>query len=359
MPKKYAPELKQDQTHADSHQHPAWFGSVMGTGAVAVVLAGQGTQWDSSIANAAGVAFLLLATAFALILMPRYALRMVDRSRFATELAHPAQGPMLATLPAGLLVLAIAWGRVGPLLLPNSTALWIDASLLTIGAVLALALGLLWSASIFQSNSGMEGINGGWLIPPVMNLLVPLGLAPLIVANPEHASLLLLIGFAFFGVGVLLFISIFTLFIARLVMHEAFPAAMAPSLWIPLAPAGISGLALMRLLESAQASNVPGFPNVNTGVAVAAMMFGFGLWWAAFACLELRRLRKTSSIPVHPGWWGFVFPAAAMTLSIGAMGLITDIYSVQLLALAATVLTVLLWLFVAARTLRMMFRKLA
>ena len=59
---------------------------------------------------------------------------------------------MLATVPAGILVLAVAWGRLGPTLLPVSTSLWINAVLLAIGVAVALPLGLAWSASMLRSS---------------------------------------------------------------------------------------------------------------------------------------------------------------------------------------------------------------
>ena len=41
--------------------------------------------------------------------------------------------------------------------------------------------------------------------------------------------------------------------------------------------------------------------------------------WAGFAALELHRMRQSGGVPLHPGWWGFVFPVAALSLSCGAL----------------------------------------
>lgn len=335
------------------HRHPAWYGSVMGTGALALAFATQGATWAAAWLDSLAAGALLLASLLAIVLLPRYARRFSDRVALATELADPAAGAMLATLPAGLLVLATGWGRVGPELVPTGAALWIAGILLVMGAVLALAMGTLWSAAILRATPGLEGVNGGWLIPPVMNLLVPLALAPLIVANPSAAPVLVLVGFAFYGIGILLFIAMLTLLVARLALRDPLPAGMAPSLWIPLAPAGMMGLALLRLEQAAEGAGVPGFTGTAAGLVVSAMGIGFGLWWAVFAGLELRRIRAAGGPPVHPGWWGFVFPIGAMTLSIAAVGSATDIVSVQVLGAAATVILVLVWALVAARTVRM------
>jgi C4-dicarboxylate transporter/malic acid transport protein len=340
-------------TAAGPHQHPAWFGAVMGTVALALAFAAESTTWGLDWLGKVAFATLVLASVIALVLLPRYVARLRDLPALLAEIANPGHGAMLATLPAGLLVLAAGWGRIGPLMISTSVSLWIDATLLIVGVVIALALGLTWSSTMLGSAPGLEGVNGGWLIPPVMNMLVPLALAPLIVANTESAPLLLLIGFAFYGIGLILFLAILTLLIARLALMDPLPAAMAPSMWLPLAPAGVLGLALIRLLQAGTEAKVAGFTNATPGLMVAAMGIGFGLWWASFAALEMRRMHRADGVPVHPGWWGFVFPVAAMTLSIAAVGTATDIGLVKVIGLAATTLLTIVWAYVFAKTLRM------
>ena len=342
---------------AGPHGHPAWFGSVMGTGALALAFATEAATWDWPWLDTVAAVMLALASLLAIALLPRYVRRLGNRAALQEEIAHPAHGAMLATLPAGLLVLAVGWGRIGPSMVSTTASLWIDGVLLTLGTIIALGLGWAWASTMLRTRPGLEGVNGGWLIPPVMNLLVPLGLAPLIVANPDTAPLLLLVGFAFYGIGSILFLAILTLVVARLVLHDPPPAAMAPSMWIPLAPAGVLGLSLMRLLQAGTESSVPGFTGATTGVIVAAMGIGFGLWWAAFAALELGRVARNGGAPVHPGWWGFVFPIAAMTLSISAVGAATEIAAIEVFGLVATIALTGVWLLVLARTFRMFARR--
>lgn len=325
----------------------------MGTGAVALAFAVEAATWHWPWLDLLAKAGLILASLLAIVLLPRYLVRARSRSDLATEIADPGHGAMLATLPAGLLVLASAWGRIGPTLIPVGAALTIDAVLLVIGAVLALAIGLGWATTMLRTSPGLAGVNGGWLIPPVMNLLVPLGLAPLIVANPGAAAVLTMTGLAFYGIGALLFLAILPLLVARLAVADPLPAGMAPSLWIPLAPAGVIGLSLIRLLQAASAAKVDGFGGATAGLVVAAMGLGFGLWWAAFAWLDVRRMRRNGPLPIHPGWWGFVFPVGAMTLSMATVGQVAQSTVINVIGLAMTVILTALWLYVAARTVRL------
>jgi C4-dicarboxylate transporter/malic acid transport protein len=332
------------------HRHPAWFGSVMGTGATSVVLLLQAETWDLPWLAWVSVAFLLLATALALVLWPRYARRLRDRSALATELADPGHGAMLATFPAGLLVLAVAWGKVGPEFLPVTAAVWIDIVLASVGVVIALALGIQWAGAIAENTNDLASVNGGWLIPPVMNLIVPMTLVPVMALYPEQAPWLLVVGFAFLGIGTVLFLAMFTLLVIRLALRPRQLPQLAPSLWIPLAPAGVLGFALLRLLQAGEAAGVEGFTSVTAGVIVSAMGIGLGLWWAGFAGLELRRLRREGGVPFHPGWWGYVFPIAAMTLSITAVGGAVGSWGIQVVSVIATVVLLLVWGMVAIRT---------
>lgn len=316
--------------------HPAWFGAVMGTGSVSLALSVQAVTWDAVWLLWAARFFLVLASLLAVVLLPRYGRRFRDRAALVSEVGDPAHGAMLATLPAGLLLLATAWGRVGW----QPVGLWVDTVLLVIGVVVALGLGLWWSASMLRGQQGLEGVNGGWLIPPVMNLIVPLALAPLIAEFP--GPVLPLLGFMFYGIGVFLFFALLTLLIARLALRPPLPAAMAPSMWIPLAPAGVIGLALLQLLKATGADPA-------AGVIVAAMGLGFGLWWSAFAWLQLRRAKP----PLHPGWWGFVFPIAAMTLSWANVALLTGVVGLEVVGALATLGLLGLWALVALRTVRL------
>lgn len=337
--------------------HPAWFGAVMGTGALGMAVSAQAWILSATWPTAVGMGLVMLASLLAIILAPRYLGRLTRRDELAHEIADAAHGPMLATVPAGLLVLSIGWSRVASEFLPEALAMWVAGILLAFGAVIALALGLTWSAAMLQQSQGLERVNGGWLIPPVMNLLVPLALAPFVAAHPEQASGLVLLGFAFYGIGIILFLIVMTLLVARFAAHEPLPAMMAPSMWIPLAPAGVLGLSFLRLQQAATEAAVPGFSGATAGMIASAIGIGFGLWWAGFAALELRRIRASGGPPVHPGWWGFVFPVAAMVLSISALASAADVALLGVLGLVAAVGLAVLWVFVAWRTLPLVHRR--
>lgn len=343
------------------HQHPAWFGSVMGTAALAVALA-QSVEalevlgWlsdTSGVASALDVftqVMLVIASVLALVLTPRYLTRSRDRAALQHEIADPAHGAMLATFPAGLLVLAVAWGRIGPELLTRDVALVVSGFFIIVGTAGAIALSVLWASAQGRGDAQLAGIHGGWLIPPVMSLLVPLALAPFVVAFPEQAAWLVVMALAFYGVGIFLFLSLFSLLIARLALRPPLANAMSPSLWIPLAPAGIMGLALIKITSAGADAGLWLPAIVTLGIVISAMGIGLGLWWTLFALGDLLRVRRGGGLPFHPGWWSFVFPIAAMQLSITALGLALDTAPVLVAGLVIFVVLIIIWLGVAIRT---------
>jgi tellurite resistance protein TehA-like permease len=330
------------------HAQPAWFGTVMGTGATSILfyVTYERVEWPVLLWGA--IAFLWITSALTVILWPRYFRRLAKRHELAHEIADPAHGAMLATFPAGLLVLAISWGTVGQQSIPSNIALVIGAILLVVGGLMAFIYSALWASVISRVEVPLTKINGGWLIPVVMNLLVPVALVPIIKKFPDQAPALLAIGFGFLGIGSLLFIAVFALLIVRIATQESLPAPMVPSLWIPLAPAGVFGIAIIRLFQAGVQTDVIDPDFIVLAEVLAAMGIGFGLWWAVFAGIDLRRAVKGGGIPFHLGWWGVVFPVVSMAIAISLLDQLLD--SSVLVALAVGAIGLGVWLVVATRT---------
>lgn len=342
---------------AGVHAHPAWFGAVMGTGALALALAAQSAHWASRSLGVAAFTALLLATAYALVLAPRYLGRLGSGRALAAEMADPARGPMLATFPAGILVLALAWGRAGALVVPAAVASSVAIALLALGVLTALGYGIAWTAILLRSTIAIEQVNGGWLIPPVMTLLVPLGVQPVMQRFPGAAAELSVVAFAFLGIGGLLFLALFGLLMMRLALHAPLPAALAPSLVIPLAPAPVLGLATLRLQQGAASHGVTAFGGIGAGLALSAVGLGFAAWWLAVVAIELARLHRLGDLSTHPGWWGFVFPIGALALTGDALGSAITSSALVWLGAIVTGALAIVWAVVALRTARDVARR--
>ncbi len=299
--------------------HPGWFGAVMGT-AVIGVIAYQNPGGVASLADAGravGVAMVGLAAALAVALGIPYVVRWLRYPAAAqADLANPAVGGLYGTFPGGLLVLALGIATVGPSVADDGAVTAAVLALALVGVTLAFAISVAFTVQLFL-RTGVEApaANGAWFIPPVVTIIVPVVLAtftPHVAAGDLPA--LAALEYAFWGMGLLLFLLVASLLYDRLVFHPLPGAPLAPSIWIGLGPVGVGSLALMRLATTSASVWGDAAPTISAASAVAATtLWGLGLWWLAASIVMLVVYLRRGRLPYGVGWWGFTFPLGAFT----------------------------------------------
>lgn len=338
--------------------HPGWFGAVMGTAVIGIIAYQNpgGAPGLADAAHALGVAMVALGAALAVVLGVPYVVRWVRHPEAAmSDLRSPFAGALYGTFPGGILVLVVGLATVGPSLGAPDAVTATIAVLGIVGIVLAFAISVVFAYLLFVEHQvGPHTANGAWFIPPVVNIIVPLALLPLLphVAVADAATLLA-VGYAFFGMGLLLFLLVASLLYDRLVFHPLPAAPLAPSLWIGLGPVGVGSLVLLRLAQAGAPLWGAGAATVGTLSTLAATaLWGFGLWWLAAAALLLAGYLRRGGLPFGIGWWAFTFPLGAFAAS--TLGL-ARAWSSNLLEGFAVLLFLLLvgfWLLVTAGTLQ-------
>ena len=336
--------------------HPGWFGAVMGTGIVAVIASMDPGQ-ETSLAPAARTLsqiMAILAAAVATILVVPYLGRFARHPDAAlSDLRDPVAGALYATLPGGVLVLAAVAAAVGPTWWPASTLRDVVTALAWVGTPLAFAMSVLFAYLLFaRSEMVLETVNGGWFIPPVVNIVVPLVLVPLVHgSSPATARALLMASYAFWGMGFVLYLLIVTMFHHRLVVHPLPPAALAPSLLIGLGPIGVGAVALMEMAVAGSALSVSAAPTVALMSRLAATaIWGFGVWWLATAAVLLAHYVRTGPVPYGVGWWAFTFPLGAYTAATLTLARAWALTGLEWAGAGLFVLLGVFWLVVAGRS---------
>ncbi len=338
--------------------HPGWFGAVMGT-AIVGVAAYENPGGEGALTRAAhgvGVAFVLAAWAAAVLVAVPYLTRLVrHRDAALADLRHPVLGALYGTFSGAIVVLAVATAAVGGSLLSPHAVVAVVAVLAAVGGLTAFATGVLFTYVLFTRDGlAADGANGGWFIPPVVSIIIPLTLMPLLPhVGDSAARLLLLAGYAGFGVGFFLFLLVAAVLFGRLVFHPLPPAALAPSLWIGLGPIGVGSLALLRLAAAGQpywGDQAATIQRVST--LAAAVLWGFGLWWLATAALLLVRYLRRGRLPYGVGLWAFTFPLGAYTVATLQLARSWPSHPLEWAAAALLVVLAGFWLAVAAGTLR-------
>lgn len=336
--------------------HPGWFASVMGTGIVAVTTYNNPGGWSplAGSAHVIGVGLAVTTYLLAAALLVANGARWIAHTRAAVaDFRHPLKGAMHATLPGGLLVAAVMTSVVSPSLFSPAVTTWIIAILGSLGSALALVMGVAFAVVLITGQPPVESVNGGWFIPPVVTIIIPMALAPLVSrVDAGMAGLLVIASYAFFGMGFLLFLVTLGLVYDRLVLHPLAPAPLAPTVWIGLGPIGISALVPLTLAKAGAGLWPDLAPAVNLVTRLASTaVWGFGLWWLALAVVLLVRYLRTGGVPFHLGWWAFVFPLGAYTAGTITLARAWQSSALEALAAVLYVGLIVAWVAVGVRTL--------
>jgi C4-dicarboxylate transporter/malic acid transport protein len=336
--------------------HPGWFGAVMGTGIVAVAASLNPGHVASlaaparTLAQTMAIVAAVLAVALA---VPYLGLFVRHHDAALADLRDPVAGALYATVPGGILVLAATAAAVGPTWWSATTVRDVLTGLAWVGVPLAFVMSIVLAYLLFlRSELAPETVNGGWFIPPVVNIVVPLVLVALVHgSSPATARFLLLASYGFWGMGFLLYLLIVTMLHQRLVLHPLPHAGLAPSLWIGLGPIGVGALALLKMAAAGAAT----FGSIAPIVALvsklaATALWGFGVWWLVAAALLLVHYLRSGPIPYGIGWWAFTFPLGAYTVATLSLAKAWGLSGLEWAGAGLFVLLVLFWLVVAGRT---------
>ena len=335
--------------------HPGWFASVMGTAIVAVATYDNPGNLSAlaGVAHGLGAVLAVLAYAMGAVLVVAYAVRWVRHTEAArADLRHPVMGAMHATVPGGLLVLAVMTSVVGPELFSAGAVVVVVATLAILGAALGLLISVAFAYGLFTGEHPAAAVNGGWFIPPVVTIIIPMALTPLMPhVGPGTARLLLVLGYATYGMGFVLFLLTVGLLHDRLVLHPVPPAALAPTVWIALGPVGVGTLAPLALARAGQSVFGAAGPAVTLlSQLVGTALWGFGLWWLAIAVTLLVRYVRVGGLPFHLGWWAFTFPLGAFTVATVTLARAWQTPALEGVAALLYVTLVGFWSVVAVRT---------
>ncbi len=335
--------------------HPGWFASVMGTAIVAVATYDNPGNLSAlrGVAHLIGAGVAVAAYALGAVLVVAYALRWVRHTAAArADLRHPVMGAMHATVPGGLLVLAVMTSVVGPELFPAGVVTAVIATLAAVGVTLGLVISVAFAYTLFIGEHPAAAVNGGWFIPPVVTIIIPMALIPLMPHVGEGtARLLLALSYATYGMGFLLFLFTMGMLHDRLVLHPLPPAALAPTVWIGLGPVGVGALVPLVLARAGHEVFGAAAPAVTMiSQLFATATWGFGLWWLAIAVALLVRYLRAGGLPFHLGWRAFTFPLGAFTVATVTLARAWQTPALEAVAALLFMTLVGFWVVVTVRT---------
>lgn len=356
---------------------PSWFSVPMGTGMVSILLhqLPYTTPWLSIISI---TIFCLNTMIFVLFLAVSVARYVLYPEIWSVMVRHLTQSLFLGTVPMALatvvnmVVLACgpAWGEWATLLAWGLW--WVDAVVsvvvccgmcwimyvLRLSSTCKSVLTHLWRISLHAAT--LQSTTAIYLLPIVASIVASASGALIAqsLTNPDHAFWTLIVSYILWGVGVPLAMIILVIYFHRLMHHHLPPKEVIVSCFLPLGPLGQGGFAIMQLgkaamiiLPRADLKDLPretGTVLYAIGLVVGLIMWAMAMPWLFIAVAAIARDR----FPFNMGWWGFTFPLGTVVLSTIQLGKELDSMFFNVLGEVLAFTVVVLWLVVAAGTVR-------
>lgn len=253
----------------------AMFGTVMGIGGLANAWALAHHVLDAVPLVISQVLLVIALLCFAILVVAHLAKLGLYFSDVAEEFAHPVKSSFFPAISVAAIVLSIGVRGYSH---GAAHALWLAGA--SMHFVFAITLIRRWI--LHAQDEGV--LTPAWFIPVVGNILVPVGGVPLGYIE---------VSWFFFSVGLMLWLSFFTIVLHRVLFVPAMSQRSMPTLFILLAPPSI-GLAAYLAFTGGQAG------------ALGDILYCLALFIAILLASLGRHLAHG---PFFMSWWAMTFPA--------------------------------------------------
>lgn len=334
---------------------PNWFTATMGTGVLALAL----NQFPLAVPGLyqIGVALWLINVGLFTLFSALYAARWLlcfDEARKIFH--HSVMSMFFGAIPMGLVTIINGFLVFGPQFL-GERAVGIAHVLWLADAAMSIASGLLIPYFMFtRQDHSIEKMTAVWLLP-IVACEVAAASGGLLAAHLADADGygVLLASYVLWALSVPLAISILTILLLRLIVHNLPGADMAASGWLALGPIGTGALGLLVLGGDAPrlfaAAGLPSVGDVAFGLGVIGgiVLWGYGVWWLILAAMKTAHYLR-SGMPFNLGWWGFTFPLGVYTLATLALARVTHLGFFSVTGGVLVLCLAAFWAVVATRT---------
>jgi tellurite resistance protein len=257
----------------------------LNTFAIGFGLAGLADAWTAAVESLGlpsllGQSFWLVTIiAFVWLLVAHTVRGARSSDSLASQLRHPAQGPIAALVPITGMLIADDLLEFAPV---------VGVALFVVSLVFSAGFAAWIIGTWLQDGLMLESVHGGYLLPTVA--------AGFVAAWVASRAGLPLLGWGLFGVGAFFWVIMTTLLVIRLAFRPSLPDPLVPTMAILVAPPGVAGVAWFTL-SGPQAS------------PVAAMLAGLGV---ILLLVQFTLVRTYLRLKFSLGFWSFTFPAAAI-----------------------------------------------
>lgn len=288
------------------HLHPAYFGMVMSTGAVAISTQFLGMPLLARVLtwlNAIAFVVLCVATIARVIVYPRWLWKDMTDHRI---------GLVFFTIVAAAGILGSQYVIISPHHL-LAKGLWIVTIVLWAFFTYAIFVAF----TVKENKPPLaEGINGGWLLAVVGTQSVTCLGALLLPTSGAYRDTILFSSLCFWLCGGMLYMWTISLIFYRYTFFHFSPSDLMPPYWINMGAMAISTLAGSLLVENAvHGGFLQEFIPFLKGFTV--LFWAVATWWIPMLVVLgfWRHGYRRFPLSYDPLYWGAVFPLAMYTLA--------------------------------------------
>jgi len=335
-----------------------WFMASMATGAMGIFTFLMFTMLKINLVKFAALFFIFLA--FFIFFVTGF-FTIIRLLKFPQAVKKDSKHPVAANFFAGISISsAVLSTSISNVLIPlhilnTEIGSFIALGFYLLSSILGLSFLMMVSVNLITSEETKTNhALGVWLLPPV-GLFVAIFAGNFVAKYFMNSwgEAIVFVDLFIFGVALFYYFYTMTMIFHRIKFHPLPPAAMAPSFLIPLAPVGVSIIALF----SFQAI-LPKIENLAELVApihsffliYTPLMIGFGLFWVISATLIIKHYLKHKGLPFSLGFWAFVFPVDAFGISLFLTSKIKVFASISPLVMLVWLISIFVWILAFSKT---------
>jgi len=243
-------------------------------------------------------------------------------SEVKKEFSHPVRINFFAASAISFLLLSIVYHPLN-----HTIALYC----FYIGTIMQTFFTFYTISFWINKNMEVKHSNPAWFIPIVGNVLVPVAGAGMVDVN---------ILMYYYSVGLFFWVVLTSILINRIIFHHQLAIKFVPTLFIFIAPPAVAFIAYVKMFGEYD--------------MFASILYNLALF---FSFLLFFMYKNFLNLKFFISWWAFTFPLAAVTIASMLAYKITQITIYSYFAYFFMVVTTLVVLIVAVKTIQHMMKK--
>lgn len=291
---------------------------------------------------------------------------------------HPVQSLYISTMPMGATTLLnVAVNLVNedysiggqPFLYTIWALWWLDVAISVV-----CCWGMVHYMETAHTNHKLENMTTVWLLP-VVTLIVASSSGGILASalqkySPSHALLTITVCVVMVTIGLSLALMMLTFYLLRLIVFGLPPGATIISVFLPLGPTGQAGYSILLIGQFFKSTLPLDYGNseilrlTTTGetidalcVCVAFVLWSLASMWFIFAVLGIHTVLRKTRIAFKVPFWGLIFPNGVYANLTIALSRTFDSKFFRVWGSIYAVATLLMWIFVAFRTIVMVYSR--